>query len=165
MKDEIEKPRLIAFEVTRRCRFNCLHCRANAGNTNDELTTGQCKKILASIAKFNKCVIILTGGEPMERSDIYELIQYGRKLGLRMVLASCGYLIDRQILTGLKKAGIMALSFSIDGAGAETHDEFTPGLSFTIVQVVPLSSDRHRALLTRLFELRKLPAKTVCVFR
>lgn len=122
---KIDGPRLIAFEVTRRCRFNCRHCRASAGPGGDgELTTDQCKRILEAIAKFNKCVIILTGGEPMERSDIYELIRYGRDLGLRMVMATCGYLIDDASIVELKKAGITALSFSIDGASAETNDTF-----------------------------------------
>ena len=125
MKKEIEKPRLIAFEVTRRCRFNCLHCRANAGDKDsEELNTKQCKKILSSIAKFNKCVIILTGGEPMERSDIYEIIRYGRKRGLRMVMATCGYLLDEKSIVELKDAGVLALSLSLDGSSAETHDKF-----------------------------------------
>jgi len=120
------KPRLIAFEVTRRCRFNCRHCRANAnyGEKEKELTTEQCKKILASIAKFNKCVLILTGGEPAERSDIYELIRYGRSLGLRMVMATCGYPINDDSITRLKEAGILTLSSSLDGSCAETHDTF-----------------------------------------
>jgi radical SAM protein with 4Fe4S-binding SPASM domain len=125
MKNKVEKPRLVAFEVTRRCQFNCVHCRANAGNGNrEELTTQQCKKIISSVAKFNKCVIILTGGEPMERSDIYELIKYGRERKLRMVMASCGYLINEEAITRLKKAGVLALSLSLDGSSAETHDKF-----------------------------------------
>ena len=126
MSDEVDKPRLIAFEVTRRCRYTCRHCRANAGYGHDEgdLTTEQCKKILASVAKFSKTVIILTGGEPMERDDIYELIRYGRNLGLRMVMATCGYLIDDESIVRLKQAGILTLSFSLDGASAETHDAF-----------------------------------------
>lgn len=120
------KPRLIAFEVTRRCRFNCKHCRANAGPGSDEkeLTTEQCKRILASVVQFSKPLIILTGGEAMERSDIYELIRYGRGLGLRMVMATCGYPINDESVAGLKEAGILALSISLDGASAQTHDAF-----------------------------------------
>ncbi|UCE99255.1 MAG: radical SAM protein [Planctomycetota bacterium] len=120
-----EKPRLIAFEVTRRCRFRCRHCRASAGPSAKEvLDTSQCKKILKAIAKFNKCIIILTGGEPMERKDIYQIIRYGRGLGLRVVLATCGYLIDEKSIKRLKKAGVTALSFSIDGASTDTNDAF-----------------------------------------
>ena len=126
MNNKQNKPRLIAFEVTRRCRFNCRHCRADAGpgGSEKELTTEQCKRTLASIAQFNKCVIILTGGEPTERGDIYELIRYGRELGLRMVMATCGYNINDESVAKLKEAGILALSFSLDGATAESHDTF-----------------------------------------
>ena len=60
----------------------------------------------------------------MERSDIYELIQYGRKRRLRMVMATCGYLIDEQSIAMLKDSGVLALSFSLDGSSAETHDKF-----------------------------------------
>ncbi len=60
----------------------------------------------------------------MERKDIYELIRYARKIGLRPVLATCGYLINEKTILRLKKAGVTALSFSIDGVNAETHDKF-----------------------------------------
>jgi len=121
-----DKPRLIAFEVTRRCRYACRHCRANAypDAGEEELSTEQCRKILSAVAKFAKPIVILTGGEPMERNDIYELIAYGRGLGLRMVIATCGYLIDDDSIVKLKKAGIEALSFSLDGVSPETHDKF-----------------------------------------
>jgi len=122
--NKTDKPRLIAFEVTRRCRFNCLHCRANAGAAaDDELNKQQCKKIMAAVAKFCKPIIILTGGEPMERTDIFELVKYGRKLRMKMVMASCGYLINDESITKLKQAGVSALSFSLDGSSAETHDK------------------------------------------
>ena len=116
-------PRLIAFEVTRRCRFNCQHCRADAGAESDsELTADQCKKILKSVAKFGECTMIMTGGEPTERDDIYELIRYGRDLGLEMALATCGYLLDDASITKFKEVGITALSFSLDSASAQIHD-------------------------------------------
>lgn len=127
MVAKVPKPRIIAFEVTRRCRYECRHCRAGAGCVGDEaeLTTEQCKKILSAVAKFSKtCMIILTGGEPMEREDIYKIIRHGRKRGLRIVLASCGYLIDDESIGKLKQAGVSALSFSLDGASAETNDTF-----------------------------------------
>jgi len=124
-KAQIVKPRIIAFEVTQRCRLACRHCRAAATqDKSDSLSTEQCRAILKSVADFNKCVMILTGGEPMERADIYELAEYGRKLGLRMVMATCGYHITETSAIRLKQAGIMALSFSLDGATAETHDAF-----------------------------------------
>jgi len=125
MLDESLKPRLIAFEITRHCQYNCKHCRANAGpSRGEELNTQQCKKIIASIAKFAKPVIIMTGGEPMERPDLYEIIEYAKDRGLRVVMATCGYKLDDDSMARLKKAGVSALSFSIDGSSAESHDKF-----------------------------------------
>lgn len=126
MENKVPKPRLIAFEVTRRCRFNCRHCRANAHSADDteELTSEQCKKILVSVSHFCKPIIILTGGEPSERSDIYELIGYGRDLGFTMVMATCGYPINEKSVGELKEAGVSAISISLDGASAQTHDTF-----------------------------------------
>lgn len=130
MKQDI-KPTVIAFEVTRRCRFHCPHCRAGAGIDPSEeiLTTGQCKNIIDAIASYSKCTLIVTGGEPMERSDIYELISYGDNAGLKVVMATCGYLIDAEAIRKLKKAGVQALSVSIDGSSAESCDALkdTPG--------------------------------------
>jgi radical SAM protein with 4Fe4S-binding SPASM domain len=136
--EQNNKPRLLALELTRRCRFNCRHCRADAGAAGcaDELSTDQWTRILAAIAAYEKCVIILTGGEPMERQDIHDLIRHGRGLGLRMVMATCGYAIDDQSVKALQEAGVMALSFSLDGAQARTHDAFrrTPGAFDTVVK-------------------------------
>ena len=147
------KPRLIAFEVTRRCRYSCRHCRANAGITGDEeLTTSECKRILKAVAKFTSlplrrqgCMIILTGGEPMEREDIYELIRYGRKQGLRPVLATCGYLINEKSIVRLKKAGIRTLSFSLDGASAETQDRFrgSKGAFDSVIKAAEIARKAH----------------------
>ena len=140
-KDPI-KPRLIAFEITRQCRYHCKHCRASAGPTGgSELSTKQCKKIIASIAEFAKPILILTGGEPMERPDLYEIIEYAKEKGLRVVMATCGYLLDDNSIAKLKKAGISALSFSIDGANAETHDHFrdTTGAFNTVMRAAEMA--------------------------
>ncbi len=126
MKSEHKKnaPRIIAFELTRKCRFNCAHCRADASNESQILTTSQCEKILESIADFNKSVVIMTGGEPTERDDIYHLISYGNRLGLKIVMATCGYTIDDAVMQKFKQAGLLAVSLSLDGDSAETHDAF-----------------------------------------
>ena len=140
------KPRLIAFEVTRRCRYSCRHCRANASaSVEEELTTKECKKIIKAIAKYQKCVLIFTGGEPMEREDIYELIEYSREVGLRPVMATCGYLVDEETIAKLKKAGILTLSFSIDGASAESHDKFrgTDGAFDSTIRAAKLAQEKH----------------------
>lgn len=124
--EQNHKPRLLAFEVTRRCLYNCRHCRAKADASvrADELSTQQWKRILDAVAAYEKCVVIMTGGEPTEREDIVELVRHGRDAGLRMVMATCGYALNDASLAALKEAGVMALSFSLDGASARTHDAF-----------------------------------------
>ena len=148
MKQQQNKPSLIAFEVTRQCRYACRHCRANAVALppDDQLTTEQCKRILKSVADFSKCMLILTGGEPMERTDIYELIEYAAGLGLRTVMATCGYLIDESSIERLKTSGIQALSFSIDGASPETHDAFrqAPGAFDAVIKAAQVA--KHAGL-------------------
>ncbi|MCY2925160.1 MAG: radical SAM protein [Planctomycetota bacterium] len=119
-------PRLIAWELTRSCMLACKHCRAAAKPTpyTDELTTQECKKLLDNIASFSKPVMILTGGEPMLRPDLYEIAAYAHSLGLAPALAPCGMLIDDEAARKMLAAGIRRISISLDGATAESHDAF-----------------------------------------
>lgn len=118
-------PRLIAFEVTRSCYLNCSHCRAGASKEkfNNELSFKEVCKILESISALNKPIVILTGGEPMLREDIYDIAAYGSELGLKMVMAPCGYMLDIDSVDKIKKSGIKTISLSIDGANSDTHDK------------------------------------------
>lgn len=119
-------PRLIAWEVTRRCPLNCRHCRASAKDKHykGELSTKEAFRLLDNIASFSKPIIILTGGEPMARDDIYEIARYGTSLGLRMVMAPCGILMNKKNVRQMIDSGIQRISLSIDGADRETHDSF-----------------------------------------
>jgi len=119
-------PRLIAWEVTRSCPLNCRHCRAAAINEPypGELTTDQCLGLLDNINGFSKPIIILTGGEPMLREDIYDIAKYGTDIGLRMVMAPCGELVTEQAARKMLDSGIKRISLSIDGPDAESHDGF-----------------------------------------
>lgn len=119
-------PRVVAWEVTRRCPLACRHCRAGAKDCayEGELTTDECLRVLDSLAGFGKPMIIWTGGEPMYRPDILDLVRGATVRGLRSVMAPCGALVTREALTALKEAGVAACSFSLDGATAETHDAF-----------------------------------------
>ena len=119
-------PQLIAWEVTRRCTLRCRHCRAAARDQayEGELTTGQCMRLLDNIASFSKPIIILTGGEPMLRDDIYDIARHGHSLGLRMVIAVCGMLLDDASVARLLDAGVQCVSISLDGPDAASHDGF-----------------------------------------
>ncbi|NIA20541.1 MAG: radical SAM protein [Anaerolineaceae bacterium] len=119
-------PRLIAWETTRACPLACKHCRAAAQPTAeaDELSTEEGFRLLDRIAAFAKPTIILTGGEPMLRADIYQVAAHARDLGLRAVMAPCGLLINDETAAKLAASGIGYISISLDGATAESHDAF-----------------------------------------
>ena len=118
--------RMIAWEVTQRCNLSCIHCRASSeyGPYEGEFSTDQCLRLLDDIAAFSKPVIILTGGEPYLRDDIFEIASYGDQKGLRMVLATNGTLVTDEIAGRTRESGIKRVSVSIDGSNAEKHDAF-----------------------------------------
>src|SRR4030042_209624 len=122
--EKIPPLRLLAWEVTRRCNLACLHCRAAAGSGPypDELTTAEGKKLLDDLASLGQVVVILTGGEPLLRDDIFDLAASGTARGHRMVMAVNGTLLTPAMAARLKDAGIQRLSISIDGASAASHD-------------------------------------------
>lgn len=126
MENEPYKPHLIALEITGRCRFVCAHCRSQGSPTDQdqELTTNQCKRVLIALADYHKCLVVFTGSEPMERPDLYDLLEFARSLGLSTALTTCGYLIDEASIQRLKEQDVLTLSMSLDGATAESHDRF-----------------------------------------
>jgi len=126
MNSAIVKPRIVAFEVTDRCLLKCRHCRAAASDNDrpDPLDTSAAKRIMDGLAAYTRCVLIFTGGEPMMRPDIFELIRYSRTVGLRPVMATCGSHLNSQSAAQLKEAGLLSFSFSLDGMNADTHDAF-----------------------------------------
>jgi len=118
--------RLVAWEVTRNCNLSCIHCRAAAtkGPYPDELDTDACLTLLDQISEVGKPVVILTGGEPLLRPDIFDIARYGTRKGLRMVMAPNGTLITEENARGMVEAGIQRISISLDGATKESHDRF-----------------------------------------
>jgi len=119
-------PRLIAWEITRKCNLKCRHCRASALNKNftGELSVDEIKKTIDNISIQYTPLIILTGGDPLLYDGIYQIASYGTKKGFSMVLASCGYNLKDDDFIKMKDAGIKKISFSIDGKNAESHDDF-----------------------------------------
>jgi radical SAM protein with 4Fe4S-binding SPASM domain len=111
--------------MTRRCPLACRHCRAEADNAvvrDGELTTAEGKAFIDDLAATCKGLLILTGGEPMLRPDFLELAAYAHAAGLRVVAAVCGMLVTAENAAAMRQAGIMAVSLSIDGIDAQTHD-------------------------------------------
>ena len=118
--------RLVAWETTRRCNLNCKHCRAFAEDHpyDNELDTKASFKLLDQIREVGTPIIILTGGEPLLRDDIFDIAAYGAKIGLRMVMAPNGTLITPKIAERLKTCGIKRISVSLDGSTPQSHDDF-----------------------------------------
>ena len=116
---------IISWNTTQACNINCLHCYRDAGTRQaDELSTEQGKKLLDEIAASGFKIMVFSGGEPLLRPDIFELIAHARKLGLRPVLGTNGTLITPQMAVQLKQAGIMVAGISIDSQEKKNHDWF-----------------------------------------
>ncbi len=121
------EPKWIAWEITRRCNLKCVHCRSSSGleaKGHPDFTLDEAKRVLDDIASYAKPVVVLSGGEPLLRPDVFEIAQYGTDLGLRMCLATNGTLVTQEICTKIKGAGIKMVSLSLDGASAAVHDDF-----------------------------------------
>ena len=109
-------PLVVSWNLTRKCNLKCSHCYINATTKelDGELNTEESKQLIDQIAEVSRPLLILSGGEPLLRKDVYELIRYGTEKGLRMGLGSNGGLIDTKAARTLKEAGIKTVSISLD---------------------------------------------------
>jgi len=116
---------VVVYNCTARCNLRCLHCySASDSNYHDvELTTIQSNRLLADLAEANCPVVLFSGGEPLLRPDLFELLAEASRLGLRTVLSTNGTLIDESIAARLKDAGVSYVGISIDGP-EEFHNQF-----------------------------------------
>jgi len=119
-------PKWLAWETTQRCNLNCVHCRcssdmsAAAGDFNTE----EAFKLIDDICEVSQPVMVLSGGEPLLREDIFEIAEYGTSKGLRMCMATNGTLITDEVCEKMKKTDIKMVSLSLDGSTAAIHDDF-----------------------------------------
>ncbi|MEM4243423.1 MAG: radical SAM protein [Candidatus Bathyarchaeia archaeon] len=119
-------PLVLSWNFTRKCNLKCAHCYINATTQElaDELTTEESKRLIDQICEVSRPLLILSGGEPLLRPDVYEIIRYGASKGLKMGLGSNGSLIDDAAARRLKEAGIETVSISLDSHIPAQHDEF-----------------------------------------
>jgi radical SAM protein with 4Fe4S-binding SPASM domain len=119
-------PLVVSWNVTLKCNLKCAHCYINAGEKklSDELSTDAAKMLIHQIAEVSRPLLILSGGEPLLRDDIYEIIRYGAERGLRMGMGSNGMLIDDEVTRRLQKAGMETVAISLDSSIPERHDRF-----------------------------------------
>lgn len=129
MIDFARAPFIVIWETTRACALACVHCRAEAipQRHPDELTTGEGRALLDRVVAFGQPapLVVLTGGDPLRRPDIEELVAHGTERGLSVSLTPSGTAaVTERRLAALKDAGLARLAVSLDGASAETHDAF-----------------------------------------
>ncbi len=120
-------PKRIAWEITRRCNLSCVHCRSSSqleieGHPDFSLT--EAKRVLDEIHAYANPVMVLSGGEPLLRADVFDIASYGTGLGLRMCLATNGSLVTAETCRDIKESGIKMVSLSLDGSTAAVHDDF-----------------------------------------
>jgi len=125
--DFSERPYIVIWEVTQACDLACVHCRACAQpNRNPlELSTEEGKRLIDETAEMQAPVFVLTGGDPIKRPDLFELIQYANRSRVRVSLTpSATPLLTREIVQRLQQCGLARLAVSLDGSCRKVHDEF-----------------------------------------
>ena len=122
-----QAPFTIAWEVTRACAYACVHCRADAQHQRhpEELTTGEAFQLIDRLSEFGQPILIFTGGDPMMRRDLFELIAYATQKGLRCSLTPTATALPTQDrLQEAVQAGIRRIALSLDAPHPEIHDDF-----------------------------------------
>jgi AdoMet-dependent heme synthase len=121
-------PRLVFWETTAGCNLRCIHCRRVTladQLTPQDLTTEESFKLVDQIAEMGgRPILVLSGGEPLFRPDIYDIARYATDAGVTVALATNGTLIDDAVAQRIKDSGVQRISISFDGVDAETHDAF-----------------------------------------
>jgi len=118
------RPSLVSWNITRQCNLTCAHCYRDARERPDpqELTTAEGVKLIGEIAEAGFRVLILSGGEPLIRADLYDLISAAKGSGLRPVLGSNGTLVTESAAARLRDAGLARAGISLDSADSEYHN-------------------------------------------
>ncbi|HSL40448.1 MAG TPA: radical SAM protein, partial [Desulforhopalus sp.] len=102
------QPKWIAWEITRRCNLSCVHCRSSsdlAVTGHPDFSFAEAKSIIDDIASYASPVLVLSGGEPLLRADVFDIAQYGTDQGFRMCLATNGTLVTEQTCRAIKESG------------------------------------------------------------
>ena len=120
-------PKWIAWEITRRCNLRCVHCRSSSQlevEGHPDFSLDEAKRGLDDIRSYASPVVVLSGGEPLLRPDVFDIARYGTALGLRMCLATNGSLVTADTCRQITESGIRMVSLSLDGSTATVHDDF-----------------------------------------
>jgi len=122
-----KSPMTVAWEITQACAFKCIHCRAQAQyhRNKKELSTKEGLLLINQIKKLGALILVITGGDPMIRKDLYTFIRYAKKIGLKVGISpSATNLLNYKSIEKLKESGVDIIHISLDGSTAEIHDKF-----------------------------------------
>lgn len=122
-----ERPYIVIWETTQACDLACVHCRACAQPARNrfELSTQEARGLIDQIAEMQVPVFVLTGGDPLKRPDIYQLVEYATGKGVHTSMTpSATPLLTREAIANLKRRGLARLAVSLDGSTAGIHDAF-----------------------------------------
>lgn len=146
--DTSRRPVVLIWELTQACDLTCDHCRADAQPARhpDELTTREGKRLLDDAREFGKGqLVVLSGGDPLKRDDVYELVAYGDEIGLNVTMTPSGTTnLTTENTERLADAGLRRMAVSIDGASAESHDDFR-GESGSFTETLRAAEDARDA--------------------
>lgn len=120
------RPRLIFWELTTGCNLRCIHCRATATElcSPEDLSYEDSLRVIDQLADFAPFILVLSGGEPLFRRDLFLLARHATERGIRVALATNGTLVTEQVARQICEAGIRRVAISLDGPDADTHDAF-----------------------------------------
>ena len=119
-----ERRPIVVWNITRACNLRCIHCYNDSGTAaEDELSTEQAKQVLRDLAQFAVPSVLFSGGEPLLRKDLFELLDFAKQLGLRTVISTNGTLITTDIAKTIRQLGVSYVGISLDGIG-EINDRF-----------------------------------------
>ena len=127
MRDFSQAPFLVIWEVTQACDLACKHCRASArpGRDPRELSSEEAQRLLRQIREFGDPLLVFTGGDPLKRPDIFDLMKQSVALGLRTTITpSATPLLSEETVERIRDCGVSRMAVSLDGACAEDHDRF-----------------------------------------
>ncbi|QHZ47087.1 TIGR04053 family radical SAM/SPASM domain-containing protein [Bacillus sp. NSP9.1] len=120
-------PFIVIWELTRACELKCLHCRASAQNMRDprELSLQEGKELIDQIHAMNNPLLVLTGGDPLMREDVFDIIEYAVQKGVRISMTpSATPNVTKEAIKTAKDLGLSRWAFSLDGPNREIHDHF-----------------------------------------
>ena len=122
---DTHKRPVVVWNMTRRCNLKCIHCYSSSRNIRykNELTMDEGKNLISDLAAFRSPVILFSGGEPLMREDLPELVEFAVDQGMRAVISTNGTLLTKKTVNILKKTGISYIGVSLDGM-EKTHDRF-----------------------------------------